>query len=159
MYPNTMGVNFTAPQLAAINGAFDTIITTIRAVKEVNLSPAEREGANSISNERQPYVDRTIRQHVVNYPGLVVLPNVATTSSIDYGMWQNCANLLVRWLEVEELLKDMGMSAGRLAFKFMRNVYDYCERYKDEASVLGAQTVYSDLYELFRHEQNPQPPA
>lgn len=64
-------LNLTAANYTAINAALDTILATLLTAGAINLTESERKSMKTIGDTRQPYVDRTMQQHVVNFPNLL----------------------------------------------------------------------------------------
>jgi hypothetical protein len=51
-------LNLTPANVAAVNAALDTILTTLLGAGVVNLTESERKSMKTIGDTRQPYVDQ-----------------------------------------------------------------------------------------------------
>jgi hypothetical protein len=151
-----LSAELTPAQKAALDAAFDTIITTIKAVALVNLTPQERQSLQSIDNIRMPYVFRTFSQHVVNFPNLVPAYLSLPEAAKDADLVKYMAEYTLKAKEVLELITDMGLLAEHETYEFFLEFYNSASRAK-EKNVPGADTVYNDLQPLFEQEDNSAP--
>lgn len=143
-------------QKAALDGAFQTIITTIQSVAAVNLTPQERQSLQSIDNVRLPYVMRTFGQHVVNYPNLIPAFLSLPEAQKDANLSKDMMDYTLKAKQVLELITDLGLLAEHETYQFFLEYYNTATRAKD-SNVPGADTVYNDLKPLFDQINTPAP--
>ena len=71
--PTKLGVEFTPAEVDAMKAAAQVIIDTIVAKADINLSNEERKSLSKVSNERMPFVLKSIGEYAVDYPALAHL--------------------------------------------------------------------------------------
>jgi hypothetical protein len=153
----TSPLNLTAAQITALNTALDTIVTTLTAAGAANLTKEEIASLQAIGDTRQPFVDRTMQQHVVNYPTL--LPNFVplTEAQKHYTNANALKAMLLKISKINEMADECRMVADHYAFEYMRDVYQNAQRGKSR-NVLGSDVVYEDLKPLFEQSPTTPPP-
>lgn len=128
--------------------ALRTVIDTIKAKADFNLSNEERGSLSSLGDDRLPYVYRSINDHGTNYPDLNGLAQDLADAEADLDTFGNMDELLSIASEVRERAEELQQVAGHFCYKFMRDQYANAERYRTE-NVAGAQVVYDDLKGAF----------
>lgn len=69
-YPDPMNLELTPAELDQALSDITKVIDLLNGKKQINLSKAERQGANAIDNERRPYVLKTFDKLAIDYPAL-----------------------------------------------------------------------------------------
>jgi len=152
--PTEMGVSFTQAEVDSMKASLQSVIDLIRAKKAVNLTNDERQSLSSISDERAPYVLKSISEYGVSYPKLNSMAYDLSKATADLDTFGSLFEVLTTLSEAVEVTEEMQMAAGHFAYKFMRDQYMNAERYRGD-NVEGAQVVYDGLKGAFEG-QGPQ---
>lgn len=153
--PTELGVNFTPAEIDSLKAAAKTITDLVRSKKTINLSNDERQNKlSTISDERLPYVHRSISNYAVAYPNLNGLAYPLASAAEDFNTFDGLGQVLTAIEEAREVTTEMRMVAGHFCFKFMNDQYYNAKRYLGD-NVDGAQLVYDGLKECFEG-QGPQ---
>jgi hypothetical protein len=152
--PTKLGVEFTPAEVDAMKAAAQVIIDTIVAKADINLSNEERKSLSKVSNERMPFVLKSIGEYAVDYPALNGIGYPLADAAKDMDTFGQMFEVITKVTEATERVVELQMVAGHFAFKFMTDQYDNAERYRDR-NVAGAQVVYDGLKGAFEG-QGPQ---
>jgi len=157
--PTSLAVEFTPAELNDMKNAAKLINDLIKSKIDMNLSDAERRSLSKVGDQRQPYVSIAIGVYANNFPHLngqaVPLPDAQK----DIAVYGELIELVALSQQAFERTIELQMVAGHYAFEFMRDQYFNAERYKDSASVEGAQVVYDGLKACFEGQGPQNPPA
>lgn len=151
---NKINITFTVPQVTAINGDYTDLNHNAPFLQ--TLTKPERDSTQDIGNERYPYVQRTMDQHIVNHPNLVSGFNGnAIEANNDWTLIKQLDPMIELAKEWLQGLVDTRRIAADELYRFFRGVYDMAQQ-ADAAGVAGAKEVVDDLAPLFA-AQGPQP--
>ncbi len=159
--PTKLGVDFTDAEVDAMKAAAQVIIDTIVSKVDLNLSNEERKSLSTVSNERTPFVLKSISEYAVDYPTLNGIGYPLADASKDMDTFGQMFEVLTKITEATERAEELQMVAGHFAYEFMRDQYANAERYRDK-NVAGAQVVYDGLKDCFEGQGtvvNPTPPS
>ncbi|MBI1287944.1 MAG: hypothetical protein GC178_10225 [Flavobacteriales bacterium] len=156
--PLQLGVEFTAAEVDAMKAAAQTIIDTIEGKVSFNMSNEERASLSTVSDERAPYVLKSVAEYGVDYPNLNGLAYQHDLAAKDLATYGFMFEVLTKLSEATEKVEELQMVAGHFTYKFMRDQYDNAEKYRAD-NVAGAQVVYDGLKGAFEGQgpQNPSP--
>jgi hypothetical protein len=146
--PTSMGVSLTAPQLASLKTAFDTIINTMNGLIAVNLTKPERQAIQSVAEERLPFVQTTFDSLLDSYPSLLPPFGNVTEARADYAYLMQLRGLSLLLEQAQEIVSDHELAAGSRSYEYMRDFYHMGKR-AIERNVPGADTVVDALSPLF----------
>lgn len=154
-FPSELNVAFTPAEIAAIEGAFATIKSTITGKATVNLTPQERQQGPSVDNIRLPYVQKTISELSANYPTLVPGFQDPAKAINNLQCAVECRNFTTLAQEALEIITDFSIANERLAYQYTLDFYENAKR-ADTRNVPGAGTAVDELKPLFEQETNPE---
>lgn len=146
--PTKLGVDFTDVELDAMKNAAQVIIDTIVAKVDLNLSNEERQGLSTLSDERMPYVFKSLAEYANDYPTLNGIGYAQADASKDMDTYGKMFQVITKLKEATERAEELQMVAGHYAYEFMRDQYANAERYRTK-NVAGAQVVYDGLKACF----------
>lgn len=147
--PTELGVSFTEQEIDDMKAAVQLITSIVRSKKILNLSNDEKSyKLSTVSNERLPYVHKSIDDYAVSFPNLngqgYPLP-MATNDLRTFGSLQELQTAMA---EANEVVDEMRLVAGHFAYDFMGDQYYNAKRYLGK-NVAGAQIVYDGLKACF----------
>lgn len=146
--PVVVGVEFTPAEVDAMKAGAQVIIDTIKAKIDLNLSKKEREEVSKTGNIRLPYVQKSIKEYAVDYPGLNGMAYTLANADKDLDTFGQMLGVITKLTEATERAVELQMVVGHLSYKFMRDQFHNAKRYKDD-NVEGAQVVYDGLKDCF----------
>ncbi|MBI1289595.1 MAG: hypothetical protein GC178_18695 [Flavobacteriales bacterium] len=146
--PVVLGVEFTQAEVDAMKAGAQVIIDTIVSKINLNLSNEERQGLSTVSNQRLPYVLRSVKEYAVDYPNLNGIGYSLADADKDLDTFGQMFEVLTKLTEATERTEELQMVAGHFAYEFTRDQYANAERYRTK-NVAGAQVVYDGLKECF----------
>lgn len=149
-----LDATMTTVQRTAINGALDTIITTLIAVGDVHLSAEERQNTPSVDANREPFVEDCITNLAVNFPGLAGQDIAVSRATNNWRSAMAIKGLRAKLGEVLDRFIDLEVNTENIALRFMDDYYDNCKRYKDR-NVAGAESGYDKLSDYYSRFGNP----
>lgn len=149
--PN-LDITVTDAQRTAINGAIDTILTTLAAIGVVNLSPQERKETPNVEQSREPYVKDAINNLAVQFPNFAGLDITIARATNLVDSWSDFNDLMSRLAEVNDRIGDLSINAKYLTYKFTLDMYNNAEQYRGR--VAGADTIYDALSPMFAGQGN-----
>lgn len=158
--PDQMGLALSPVQKTTLLAALQTVLTTMNGVKVVQLSPAERQAAQTVSEIRRPYVQNAIQNLAPSFtnlqPPFMLLANA-----------QNDLKSMNDFVEVNNLMRevfdrctDFAMASEHFAYEYMRKFYTIAKE-GQSVNTPGADTVVAALAPLFEQQgsTNPTPPG
>ena len=164
---SNINITLTPKQVAAIQAAIDALKNPANMPVQFNLTKGERGSVPNISNERYPYVQRTVQIHAPNNP---VLTNAVAGLGVgtlgeatnDLTFYDQMKSFILQILQVAEIYKDTQQVAGGEAFNWMSEFYKYAKQAALN-QVPGADAVVDDLKTLFEGQggvpvDTPPPP-
>jgi hypothetical protein len=154
--PTKLGVNFTPEEVQQMKTAAQTITGIIKSKMEINLTNEERRSLSKVSDERMPYVLKSISTYAVDYPKLNGLAYQHSDAMADMKTFAELFQVLTLVEEAKEVVVEMQMVAGHFAFRFMRDQYNNAQRYRGD-NVAGAQIVYDGLKACFEVSTDTEP--
>jgi hypothetical protein len=146
--PTKLGVRFTPEEIREMKTAAQTISRLIKGKMEINLTNEERRSLSKVSDERMPYVMKSITTYAIDYPRLNGLAYDHADAAADMRTFGELFQVLTLVDEAREVTTEMQMVAGHFAFRFMRDQYINAQRYRGD-NVDGAQIVYDGLKACF----------
>lgn len=155
--PLQLGIDFTTAEVDAMKAGAQVIIDTIVSKINLNLSNEERQSLSTVSNERIPYVLKSISEYAVDYPALNGIGYPLTDAAKDMETFGQMFEVLTKLTEATERAEELQMVAGHFSYEFMRDQYANAERYRSK-NVAGAQVVYDGLKGAFEG-QGPKNPT
>ncbi len=150
-----LNVQFSVADETAINGALNTVNTTITTLigQPFNLSDQERRSTRTISNERYPFASRAILDFGPNYPALASIEVPLAKAENNFAFYTQLSELENRLHGLLDLVGDLKINAGYLAMKFTDDQYGNAKNYRN-GNVPGADTVYDEQFPLYDREQS-----
>lgn len=153
---------FTAAQIAAIQAALNVLKSPVNMPVQFNLTKEERTSVPNISNDRYPYVQRTIKNHAPNNPvltaGAVGLgAGTLAEADNDLTFYDQMEPFILQIMQILEIYRDTQQVGGGEAYKWMRIFYKYSQQAAAN-NVPGSDAVVDDLKTLFDKEDAPTPP-
>lgn len=152
--PTELGVSFTDQEIDDMKAAAQTITDLIRSKKAINLTNEERKNLSKVSNERAPFVLKSIGEYAMDYPSLNGLSYPLSSAGEDLKTYGGMFQVMTALAEATEVTTEMQMVAGHFCFEFMNDQYYNAKRYLGD-NVEGAQIVYDGLKGCFEG-QGPQ---
>jgi hypothetical protein len=155
--PDEMGLDFTPTELTDIKDHFTGILTIINGKKIVQLTDKERQGAQSASETRLPYMDNGINNLATTFsnlqPGFLSLVKATADikTAFDFREIDSLRN------EVNDRMIDFAMASEHFAYQYMRAFYDGAKT-AQAVNTPGADVVVNALAPLFEG-QGVQPPV
>lgn len=159
--PTELGVVFTSTEIDDMKAAAQLIAATVRSKKILNLSNDEKSGGlSTVSDERLPYVHRSIDDYAVSFPNLNGQGYPLALAANDMATFGDLLELQTAMAEANEVVDEMRLVAGHFAFEFMGDQYYNAKRYLGK-NVPGAQIVYDGLKGCFEGQggSNAAPPS
>lgn len=155
---NKLDITFTDLQVAAIDGAFNTIEANFTFAQ--NLTEAEKKANPTIDNTRYPYVQRTVLNHMVNLPQLVSgFAGTAGNADRDFTVYNQLEQIKQKAILLINRITETQDVAGAELYAFVRGVYDMAKS-ADDNNVPGAKAVVDDLKVLYEGQgSQPTPPT
>lgn len=163
---SNINIVLTPAQVAAIQAAINALKAPANMPVQFNLTKAERGSVPNISNERYPYVQRSVQIHAPTNPVLasgVAGLGVGTLAEAtnDLTFYDQMKSFILQILQVVEIYKDTQQVAGGEAYNWMSELYKYSKQAALN-QVPGADAVVDDLKTLFEGQGNegdvPPPP-
>ena len=159
--PSEMGLDFTAAEITALTDHFTGILTIMNAKKVVQLTAKERNGAQSVSETRFPYVQNTITNLAPDFPALQPGFLVFADAQKDLGASSTLRDLSVLRNEVNDRMTDFAMASEHFAYQYTRIFYSNAQK-AQAVNTPGADTVVEALAPLFegqgdKEEDTPTP--
>ena len=151
--PLKLGVSFTQAEIDAMKAGVQVVIDTIQSKIILNLSNQERKDLSKLSNERLPFVGRSIREYALDYPQFNPLAYAYGDVKQDFPTYSGMEAVLSKLTEATEVSTELQMVAGHFCFLFMRKQYELAETNKDQ-NVPGAQVIYDGLKDCFEGQGN-----
>jgi hypothetical protein len=151
---NRLNAIMTTAQADAIRDAIDTIVTTLTAVADVQLSNQERQSTPSVSEQREPYAGDVIENLAPLYPALVG-PEIPTAEATNN--WNTSKTIKTLRAPLEEALDRLGdleINAEYMVVKYMNDFYRNARDYRAR-NVPGANSAYDRLNEYYSRFGNP----
>jgi hypothetical protein len=152
--PTELGVSFTPAEVDSMKAAAKTITDLIRSKKAINLTNDERKNLSTVSDDRAPYVLKSLSEYAVSFPKLNGLAYSHKMAAEDMKTYGELFEVLTSLSEATEVATEMQMVAGHFSYKFMTDQYYNAKRYLGD-NVEGAQVVYDGLKGCFEG-QGPQ---
>ena len=157
--PSEMGLEFTPVEITDLNTHFDAILTIMNNKKVVQLTAEERQGAQSASEKRLPYIQNAITTLAPDFPNLQ--PNFLklTDATADLKASVQLRELAAKRNEVNDRMIDFEMASEHFAYIYMRKLYAIAKE-GQEVNTPGADTVVTALAPLFEgqgDQPNPVP--
>lgn len=153
--PSEMGLEFTPAEITALSGHFEAILTIMNAKKVVQLTAKERQGAQSASEKRFPYVQNAIINLAPAFPKLQ--PNYLDFAEAqkDFGAANDLRTLTALRNEVNDRMIDFAMASEHFSYLYTRHFYANAQKAQG-VNTPGADTVVEALSPLFegQGEQN-----
>lgn len=153
-----INITLTPAQVQAIQKAINELKNPANMPVQFNLTKKERTSLPNISNERYPYVQRSVQIHGPNNPGFVsgdAGTQAEATNDLTY--YDQVENFIQQLTQALEIYTDTQQVAGSEAFVWMRNLYGTAQL-KAANQVPGADTVVDDLKPLFDKENTGDVP-
>jgi len=110
--PVKLGIDFTPAEEASMVAGIQVVIDTIKAKITLNLSTKEREELSKVSNERVPYILRSIAEYAPMYPQFNPLAYSAADAQNDLKTYGQMDAVLTKLNEASELSTELQMVAG-----------------------------------------------
>ncbi len=155
--PDKMGLDFTAVEITDLTTHFDAILAIMNAKKVVQLTPKERQAAQSVSEKRLPYTQNAIQVLAPSFPNLQpgFLPLAEATLDLSASITLRDFN--AKRNEVNDRMIDFAMASEHFAYQYMRELYDVAKR-AQAVNTPGADTVVEALAPLFEGQgEQPEP--
>lgn len=155
--PDKMGLNFTPLEITDLTTHFDAILAIMNAKKVVQLTPKERQAAQSASEKRMPYVQNTIVNLAPAFPNLQPGFVSFTDAQNDFSASDTLRALSAKRNEVNDRMIDFAMASEHFAYQYMRKFYNQAQE-AQEVNTPGADTVVEALAPLFEGQgkENPE---
>lgn len=156
--PDQMGITLSPAEVQDIKDHFTAILTIINAKKVVQLTPKERQGAQSASEIRIPYIENAINNLAPAFPNLQ--PNFLTLADAQINLDSSMAFREMTGLrnEVNDRMIDFAMASEHFAYQYMRKFYNTAQQAQD-INTPGADTVVEALSPLFEQEKSGSDPV
>ncbi len=153
--PDNMGINISAVEKATIVSALNTALSTLNAIKVVQLTSDERKKAQSLSETRFPYTQNAIVILAPQFPNLQppFMPLSEAQADLETSLSLREINVLIK--EVIDRFTDFSLASEHFAYLYMRKFYALAQE-AQAVNTPGADTVVSELSPLF-DGQGPQP--
>ena len=151
MTPITTYQALLAAVITAITGAINTIKTNIATLPRV--APSVRSSLNGIANERLPFVERSVNNHIVNYPALMPPGFNAGMVTGHWQLYQQMENLKSLLADINETVDDAQLLTGDQLFNFISKLNEF-SAINIDVNTAGAQVVHDDLQDLFSRTAN-----
>jgi len=160
---SNINITLTPAQILAIQKAISELKNPSNMPVQFNLTKAERTSIPNISNERYPYVQRSVQIHGPTNPVLangVAGLGVGTLAEAtnDLTFYDQMKSFILQLLQVVEIYQDTQQVAGGEAFNWMEELYDYSKS-AAKNQVPGADAVVDDLKTLFEGQGGPGAPT
>jgi len=152
---NKINIILTPAQVTALQNAIDALQAPANLPVKFNLTKAERDSLQNISNTRYPYAQRSVQIHAPNFPQLVT-GNAGTLveATNDFTFFNQMEVIIQQLRKVIEVYQDTQQVAGSECYVWMRELYRNSKA-GAENQVPGADSVADDLATLFEN-QGPQ---
>ena len=146
---SNLDINYTAVRLTNIQTSLDAAQTDVEATvgTPLNLSATERQLTPSVDTQRESFVRDAIEALGPLY-GNLLGPEITLARAQNLWKYRNSSEeLLVRLLELQDLLIDSVINAENICLKFTEDLRGNAERFK-ERNVPGADVVWERLKDL-----------
>ncbi len=153
-----LDINYTAPQVTAIDGGLTTIETEVDNVvgTPLNLSDTERSSTPSIDQQRELPVKKAIETLAPLYPNLLG-PEITAARALNLWQFRNTSLGYIAQLQgLLDVLTDASINAENICLKFATDMRDMAQRYK-ERNVPGADVAWDELKDLYVREPAEEP--
>lgn len=159
--PDKMGYEITDPDKATIIDALNTALNTLNAIKIVQLTPKERNAAQSASETRLPYIQNAIDTLAPQFPNLQPGFLSLTDAEKDLSAAVDLREINTLVKEVNDRFTDFSLASEHFAYEYMRKFYAIAKE-AQAVNTPGADTVVSELEPLFEGQgesggENPTP--
>src|ERR1051325_674043 len=122
--PDKMGLQFTGTQKQDVMDALQTALTILNDIKVVQLTPEERQGAQSAAERRLPYVDNAINNLAPAYPALQPGFMSWDDANSDAKMTGELRQILLLVDEINHRFIDFSLASEHFAYMYMRKFYN-----------------------------------
>ncbi len=158
--PDKMGYEITGPDKATIIDALNTALNTLNAIKIVQLTPKERNAAQSASETRFPYIQNAIDNLAPQFPALQPGFLKLADAEKDFSSAVDLREINTLVKEVNDRFTDFALASEHFAYEYMRKFYAIAQE-AQSTNTQGADTVVSELSPLFEGQGggNPTPPT
>ncbi len=156
--PDHMGLSFTPVEITDLNTHFDAILTIMNAKKTVQLTPKERQAAQSASETRLPYIQTAIQTQAPAFPNLQPNFLVLADADLDLKASLQLRDLATKRNEVNDRMIDFAMASEHFAYEYMREFYEVAKRAQNK-NTPGADTVVEALSPLFEGQGDTTAPT
>jgi hypothetical protein len=153
-----MGIAIPGPTKTVILTDLNNALAALNALKVVQLTASERQGAQSIAQGRFPYVQAGIKALAPTYPNLQ--PNFLNlvTADTDLQTAQDLMEIMLVVKEITDRFTDFGLASEHFAYQYVRKFYAIAKE-AQSVNTPGADTVVAELAPLFAGQgsENPTP--
>lgn len=156
--PSEMGLEFTPAEITALTGHFEGILTIMNAKKVVQLTAKERQGAQSASETRFPYINNAIANLAPAFPALQPGFLPIANAEKDLAAASTLRDLTTLRNEVNDRMIDFAMASEHFAYQYMRKFYKIAQE-AQAVNTPGADTVVDALKPLFEKEKDGSEPV
>ncbi len=146
--PSEMGIAIPQPDKDIIINALNTALNTLNALKVVQLTAQERQGAQSIADTRFTYVQKGLKALAPAYPNLQ--PNFLdlATADTDLETTQDLLEIMLVVKEITDRFTDFSLASEHFAYQYLRKFYAIAQE-AQSINTPGADTVVAELSPLF----------
>ncbi len=156
--PDKMGLEFTPAEMTDLNAHFDGILTIMNNKKVVQLTAEERQGAQSASEKRLPYIQNAITTLAPNFPNLQPNFLILADADKDFNVSVQLRELAAKRNEVNDRMIDFSLASEHFAYIYMRKFYALAKE-GQEVNTPGADTVVEALAPLFEGQGDQPDPV
>lgn len=154
--PSEMGLAITPADKTTITTALNTALATLNAIKVVQLTASERQGAQSVADTRFPFVQKGIKALAPAYPNLQPGYLNITTADTDLETATTILQFLLTVKEISDRFTDFGLASEHFAYQYVRKFYAGAQE-AQAVNTPGADTVVDELKGLFEGQGQTNP--
>lgn len=159
--PDKMGFEISEPDKTTILTALNTALSTLNAIKIVQLTPEERKGAQSASETRLPYIQNAINNLAPQFPALQPPFLSHAEAERDVATTVTLREIDTTIKEIVDRFTDFSLASEHFAYQYMRKFYAIAQE-AQAVNTPGADTVVGALSPLFEGQgeaggENPTP--
>lgn len=146
---------FTPAQKTAIDGGFTTVKDNIPV--KINLTKQDKAEMKTISIERMPFVNRTVKDFAVKYPNLVSgFKGTLQEAENDLSVFIDLTGMITEAEKILEFLIDLRHAVGAELYQWELEYYNSAKR-AALGNVPGADVVVDFLKVLFEDQGRNTP--
>ncbi len=146
--PSEMGIAIPPATKTQILLDLNNALAALNALKVVQLTAQERQGAQSIAQTRFPYVQAGIKALAPAYPNLQ--PNFLSlpVADTDLQTSQDLTEIMLIVKEITDRFTDFSLASEHFAYQYVRKFYAIAKE-AQAVNTPGADTVVNELAPLF----------